>query len=356
MTKKKVTLAVIGLGWITREVWLPLFDAHPEIQTVGVYDVIDSYFNFVLNKYAGIKICQSISDIILMQPDLVLIATPNKFHIEYAEMLLKQNISVWIEKPICLSLQEYSRLKFAFDKSDAIFIPSAASKFREDVHALSKLLEENKCGSIRSMRLEWIRSSGIPNPGSWFTNKNLSGGGVGFDLGWHMLDVGFSLLNYPDINLALATTTSNFMRKRYGSTALWRNDPLPKENLPAEVEDRFIGFIVTKNNVSINLNLAWASHEPYDCTNLFVECENAVLELKTTFGFSPNRIKHPTLSILKNGEKNFIKLNDVDIGSEYQKQIEYVIKILEDKHAASVNLDNVYPIIKSLEMMYAPTE
>ena len=35
-----------------------------------------------------------------------------------------------------------------------------------------------KLGEIISVNAGWLRKSGVPRPGTWFTNRELSGGGV----------------------------------------------------------------------------------------------------------------------------------------------------------------------------------
>jgi oxidoreductase len=350
--KKTIKLALIGFGWVTREIWLPIFESNSIFNVIAIFDVDNIDIKNVQKKYPRLKVCGNALDIVSMNPDLVLIATPNKFHIKYAELFLNKNISVMVEKPICLNLTEYERLKKAAINSSAIFIPSAANKFRNDVLAMGKLLSNDKFGKIYSMNLEWIRASGIPKPGSWFTNKTFAGGGAGYDLGWHILDVGLSLLKYPDICSATGIGFSNFLNKNLNDIAKWRNDPDISKKLSIDVEDQFIGFIKTSNNVAIALKTAWASHETIDSTKITVNCEKATIELLTTFGFSPYRIKEPCLKILQNGRARILKFKNLKIGAEYESCVNNLATMLKDKKISYENIKNIHPVVKSLDLIY----
>lgn len=350
--KSKIKIALIGLGWVTREVWLPALNTIADFSIVALFDPDSSAAKKILDQCPKCQVCEEISQVAATQPDLVLIATPNKFHIEYAELFLNKDISVWIEKPICLSLNEYTRLQAAVKTSSGIFLPSSVNKFREDVACLNKLLLGGQMGKVSSMNLEWVRASGIPRPGSWFTNKSLAGGGVGYDLGWHMLDIGFLFLGYPDITEALGVGFSSFLGEKQANSAEWRNDLDRSDDLPAEVEDQFIGFLKTNNGVAVNIKVAWASHETVDLTRIVVNCERATLELCTTFGFSPNRIKIPYLKVLKKGKEEVFRFENIKIGAEYTEYVKDLLAAMRNKKSAHENVLKTYSVVKALDLMY----
>src|SRR2546430_9747663 len=56
------------------------------------------------------------------------------------------------------------------------------------------ILDRGDLGEVYHARCFWLRRSGIPRIGSWFTQKQFSGGGCTTDLGVHMLDTCLHLL------------------------------------------------------------------------------------------------------------------------------------------------------------------
>ncbi len=349
---EKIKVSLVGLGWVTQNVWYPVISANENFDIVSVFDVDKFTAHKFVSEYHNLIPSDSVEHIVTLKPDIVLIAVPNKFHIEYAELFLHHNISVLIEKPVCLTLEEFSRLKTAAEKSKAIVFPSEASKLREDVSCLTSHLLTDQCGAIQTMNLEWVRSAGIPNPGSWFTNKELAGGGVGYDLGWHMLDVGFSFLDCPEIKEAASIRFADFINKETKRSASWKQNNNGQQNLQIGVEDRLEGFITTENNVGIHLNVAWASHETTDVTRIVVNCQKATYKLETTFGFSPNRLSESSLRILQKGKEKVIKFKNNNATFAYQQQLDKIFQDFYHKEKSGDNIKNIYPIVKSLSLMY----
>lgn len=349
-----IRIAFIGLGWVTREIWLPIFESVTEFNLIAGFDIESEAVKKIKRKCPYLKICNNITEIISEKPDLVLIATPNKFHVEYAEIFLEKNISVMIEKPICLNLCEYERLRKSVLNSSAMFLPSSVNKHRDDIRILAEIINSNEFGPVNSIDISWIRAVGIPRPGSWFTNKNLAGGGVGYDLGWHILDVGFSLLGYPDVCNALGVgSSSSCKNERLHKAAQWRNELDNGENLPEDVEDQMVGFVKTINNIAISFKCAWVSHNEVDTTKIVISCQNASIELLTTFGFSPNRIKEPCLKVLQNGKLTRVwDFKSIVVGAEYKDYVKSILNTFGNKQMAYENINKIHPIIKTLDLIY----
>ena len=350
--KKRYKLAILGAGWVVREVWMPILIKNDSFHIVGIYDTQYSALHLISSKYPSLKFFQTIKELYESKPNVALIATPNRYHVDYAEEFLINNISVVVEKPICLCIEEYRRLERAASQSKAVFIPISVSKFRSDVQYLANLLISKTHGKIQNMSLRWIRASGIPKLGGWFTNKALAGGGVGYDLGWHVLDVGLSFIGYPSIFQAIGKSFSSFLISNSSNKADWRHETQQNECFPIDVEDQFIGFIKTSNNVVINFHVAWASHVKTDYTEIMINTENSFMHLLTTFGFTSNRLEAPSLIITQKGYTKQIDLPESVIGEEYKQQIHHIANILHKRRNNKTELLNVRSVIEALELMY----
>jgi oxidoreductase len=350
--KNDIRVGIVGFGWVAQKVWLPAFKSNGRFKIVAYYDLDFQNKNCLYD--VPIKACQTLMDLINLRLDLIIIATPNIFHVEYAEKILNHDISVFIEKPICLNQAEYQRLYEAAKASRAQFIPSRASFLRSDIGYIQSLLQKDKSlGRVRSITLEWIRASGIPAPGSWFTDKALAGGGVGYDLGWHMLDVGLSLIGSPEIAEALGFVSKDFINQPLENQMNWRDESSKPYNIKnIQVEDTFIGYIKTNTNVAIHLKVAWASHQLIDHTKIIIDCVGGYLELLTTFGLTPNRIKRPHLTITRRGQKEVIYFDKMVIGNEYKKQVNQIFNKMDNKNSSENELLTILPIVNALEMVY----
>lgn len=60
------------------------------------------------------------------------------------------------------------------------------------------MIDAGELGSIYHVKTGWMRRSGIPGWGGWFTRNELSGGGPLIDLGVHMLDLALWMMGNPE--------------------------------------------------------------------------------------------------------------------------------------------------------------
>ncbi len=75
---------------------------------------------------------------------------------------------------------------------------------------MMQLIRSGAVGRINSAQAKWIRRTGIPGFGGWFTTKALSGGGPLIDL-LHMLDLALFFMDYPKPSYVLAQTFDDFI-------------------------------------------------------------------------------------------------------------------------------------------------
>ena len=71
---------------------------------------------------------------------------------------------------------------------------------------LRELIEEGRLGRPYYTKAWWLRRTGIPTLGSWFTQSSLAGGGPLVDIGVHVLDFALFLLGNPAVKSVSAST------------------------------------------------------------------------------------------------------------------------------------------------------
>jgi predicted dehydrogenase len=116
------------------------------------------------------------------QFDTVHICTPNFTHeflfYEYLKLNPKQNSIVFVEKP---GFQKSQHWQKACDSSVRLMMVKN-NQYRANI---KQLAEDAK--HTEYLRLSWINFNRVPNPGTWFTTKELAWGGVSRDLMPHLL-------------------------------------------------------------------------------------------------------------------------------------------------------------------------
>ena len=152
------------------------------------------------NVYTDIETMLSETD-----ADAVSIIVPNKFHAPLAIQCLNAGKHVFCEKPPALSAAEVETMISAADKAGKRLMFNFNNRARPESYKIMENLTGGTLGTINSAQSKWIRRTGIPGFGGWFTNKALSGGGPVIDL-LHMVDLAMYFMGYPEPAHVLAVS------------------------------------------------------------------------------------------------------------------------------------------------------
>jgi predicted dehydrogenase len=114
--------------------------------------------------------------------DTVHICTPNFTHEElfydYVKSNPKLNSIVFVEKPGFKTAKSWQKAT----ESNVRLMMVKNNQYRSNINEMCNIAR-----SSDHIRLNWINFNRVPNPGSWFTTKDLSWGGVSRDLVPHLL-------------------------------------------------------------------------------------------------------------------------------------------------------------------------
>lgn len=130
--------------------------------------------------------------------DTVNICTPNFTH----ELLVRAVASyadiVFVEKPGVKD--HYAWQQMIIDNPTTRFMMVKNNQYRDTIEQFKILADQS-----HTVRVVWNNKNRIPNPGSWFTTKDLAFGGVSRDLIPHMLSYYVALTDYTKGNKLHAT-------------------------------------------------------------------------------------------------------------------------------------------------------
>ena len=186
--------------------------------------------------------------------DAVSIIVPNKFHAPLAIAALKAGKHVFCEKPPALNAREMSLMQAAAEKSKRTLMFNFNNRARPESYAMMEHINEGAVGRINSCQARWIRRTGIPGFGGWFTNKALSGGGPLIDL-LHMIDLGLYFMGYPDPAYVLARTYKDHVTDKTFKGP-WGIPDVAKGVV--DVEAAAHGFITFTTGQSMSFAVSWA--------------------------------------------------------------------------------------------------
>ena len=201
------------------------------------------------NVYTDIETMLSETD-----ADAVSIIVPNKFHAPLAIQCLNAGKHVFCEKPPALSAAEVETMISAADKAGKRLMFNFNNRARPESYKMMENLTGGTLGTINSAQSKWIRRTGIPGFGGWFTNKALSGGGPVIDL-LHMVDLAMYFMGYPEPAHVLANTFNDFIDDPQFKGPWGIPDKADGVN---DVEAAAHGFVTFKTGQVLTLQVSWA--------------------------------------------------------------------------------------------------
>lgn len=191
--------------------------------------------------------------------DAVVVAVPNVLHADCAIAALNADIDVLVEKPLATSRDEASAIADAERDSQATVMVGFCKAFEPWFEDLETRADDGRFGSVYEVEAEYVRRRGIPQLGSWFTQRDVSGGGALIDIGVHVIHQALSVLDFPDIRSVSASTGAHFGSKdEYTYLSMWGGEP--RDDATFDVDDHARALIHTKDEATIHIHVAWASN------------------------------------------------------------------------------------------------
>ncbi|QCC60690.1 Gfo/Idh/MocA family oxidoreductase [Natrinema thermotolerans] len=192
--------------------------------------------------------------------DAVIITTPNKYHEEYAVDAFERGLHVLLEKPLAHSIDSAKRIAEAAAASDGVGMVGFNNRFANTVRIVKNRIERGDLGDVSHIEANYVRRRGIPGRGSWFTRRQIAGGGALIDLGVHAIDLALYLLEYPAVEEVTGVSRGVFgSREEYAYLDMWAEDAGPGG---FDVDDSASAFIRCGDNRTISLEVAWATNRP----------------------------------------------------------------------------------------------
>jgi predicted dehydrogenase len=112
--------------------------------------------------------------------DTVNICTPNFTHLKVARQIAAFSDIVFIEKPGVKCAEYWEQLVKDYPKTRFMMVKN--NQWRTNIDEFKLLARD-----ARDVYIFWINNNRVPNPGTWFTTKELAFGGVSRDLMPHLM-------------------------------------------------------------------------------------------------------------------------------------------------------------------------
>lgn len=233
---EKVNVGIVGVGWVSQVVHLPILLKMPEARVAAICDRDRSRLRLVGEKFGVTKLYQDVGQMLASeQLDAVVIATPTDSHCDIALAALEAGKDVLVEKPIARSHQEAAQMTERARELKRKLMVGMNHRFRPDTMILKSFLEGKEIGKVYYVKAGWLRKR--PNDRTWVTDRERAGGGVFLDMGIVMLDLALWAMGYPEAESVQATHFSHTTRK---------------------VEDTSVIVLRLKGGAAVNIEVSWS--------------------------------------------------------------------------------------------------
>lgn len=189
-----ISWGIIGCGNVTEVKSGPAFHLVPDARLVAVMrrdakKAADYAARHQVSKW------YSDAEILINDPEInaIYIATPPAFHEEYAIAAMKAGKSVYVEKPMSISLHSCKRMEQASIRTG---VPLTIAHYRRALPkflAIQQMIAEKRIGEIATVKISMHlpdQSATMENPAeNWRVQPALSGGGIFYDLAPHQIDL-----------------------------------------------------------------------------------------------------------------------------------------------------------------------
>jgi predicted dehydrogenase len=195
-TAPRPRLGFAGLGWIGRH-RLRSISAAARADVVALTDPADPCAAAALELVPSARRVANFDDLLALQLDGVVVATPNALHVPQVLAALDSGAAVFCQKPLARSAAETRRLVRAARRADRDLAVDLSYRHVRAMRCVRALVRSGAIGKVFSVELVFHNAYGPDK--EWFYDPRQAGGGCVLDLGVHLVDLALWTLDYPGV-------------------------------------------------------------------------------------------------------------------------------------------------------------
>jgi len=187
----KLRVGIAGCGQIARKLHLPAVLRSNKAELTAIYnrrlarcaDIAKEHPDVGLYDQYGRFLDES-------GVQALIICTPNQLHHDMSCAASRRGIHVLVEKPMALSLAEAKSMIDTAGNHEAVLMIAQSQRYVPSYRKARELIRGGLLGRVHQFSCSFAHSGPLAwSPGGkWFTDPELGGPGVVFDLGIHKVD------------------------------------------------------------------------------------------------------------------------------------------------------------------------
>ena len=190
-----IDVGLIGFGFAGRTFHAPVISA---VEGLRLAAILQRHGDEAAQAYPTARIVRTLDDLLAIESiRLVVIATPNTSHFEFAKQCLLAGRDIVIDKPFAPTYAEAEELVALASKQGRLLSVYQNRRWDGDFQTLQRLLADGALGRVVLFESHFDRFRPQLKENAW-RERPEPGSGVLFDLGPHLIDQAMVLFGEPE--------------------------------------------------------------------------------------------------------------------------------------------------------------
>lgn len=237
--KERPRLGFAGVGWIGRQRMRAIGDSG-YAGIAAVCDPSPEALDAVATAVPEATCVRRFEDMLAMDLDGIVIATPSALHARQAIAALEHGLAVFCQKPLGRTAAEVRSVVAAARTANRLLGVDMSYRHTRAMSAVRDLVLRGELGSVFAADMIFHNGHGPDKP--WFHDPLLAGGGCMMDLGVHLVDLALWTLGFPEV-------------ARVRGSLLKRGEPVDQGSMV--VEDFATAEISLRTGCLIRVSCSW---------------------------------------------------------------------------------------------------
>lgn len=342
-------IGLIGAGTIS-QFHLESYQNNKQVEIYAICDINAQRAEAAAKKYDVARWFMIYKEM-LADPaiDAVSICTINHLHAEIAIAALDAGKHVLLEKPLCMTVEEALLIQAAVKRSGKTLQVGFVRRFGTNALVLQQFIEAGDLGEVYYAKASFLRRLG--NPGGWFADKQLSGGGPLIDIGVHIIDLCWYMMGRPKVKSISGNTYHKLGNRDHikNLSKYEAADYNPLRNLNT-VEDLANALIRFENGSSLLIDVSYSLHAANDELSIKVFGDKGGAEIEPALCIVTE--KHDTIL---NMTPQIDQLT-FDMFHAFQNEIDHFVECCLQGTATKCPVEDGVEIMKLLCGIYESSE
>lgn len=200
INKTPIPVILVGCGAVSQFFYTPaikVLSERGDLFLQALVDPVRENIEIVAKDFPRVKKAEDFNEVELTNNNLVIIASPHRFHAPQCIHALEKGASVLCEKPMAASSAEAKAMIKAEQSNDGILAIGLYRRFFPATEAINNIIKNRLLGSLERFTIREGNASEWQAASDSFFSSATASGGVFFDVGVHVVDQLISWLGEP---------------------------------------------------------------------------------------------------------------------------------------------------------------